>query len=264
MSKLDLRDQLTARYGSSQTPASTPVQIDTEKAFVVHAESGRTLITAPIREVANDHAGFTFLHGRLVGAEQPNRNGAFWSTEDLELGQHSVAGGPLNWLHDEERIIGCLRDGNFTPAKDDMPGHIASTATVWRYLFPQETAVVELAAKAGELFYSMECVSREVMCLDTPGRPGCGESFSYMDYDSGKSCAHLRERSSVRRFVDPIFLGAAVIVPPVKPGWADANADVIRQAAALSEKADLAHGSLSQKQAQDLAARVLIWGNRTS
>jgi hypothetical protein len=33
---------------------------------------------------ANQH--FLWIQGRFVGAEKANRNGAFWKTEDLELG----------------------------------------------------------------------------------------------------------------------------------------------------------------------------------
>lgn len=269
-SKADLRDQLRAKYvRGAQTPADAELtetlveHLDVERAFVVHAESGRTVITAPLREVSASNAGFTYLRGRLVEADSPNRNGAYWSTGDLELGQATVAGGPLNWLHDEAKVIGCLTDGQLVSgresAADGIGNHIVSTAAVWRFLFPRETQVIEKAAADGMLFYSMECVSKEVACI---GDRGCGSTFAYGDYDAGNCCSHLRERSSTRRFVDPLFLGAAVIVPPVEPGWAHANADVVRQAAALRESADLDAGGLSKQQADDLATAVLSWANR--
>lgn len=262
---IDLRDEMRRKYGA---PTATPVPVQTaspERAFVVHADSGRTVITAPVREVANN-AGFTYLHGRLVGADAPNRNGALWTTEDLRMGEATVAGGPLNWLHDENQIIGCLMDGKLVTdereAASEHGPHIASTAAVWRFLYGQQADTIEKAAADGQLYYSMECISREVACVDTPGRPGCGESFKYGDYDAGNCCSHLRERSSVRQFVDPMFLGAAVIVPPVQPGWAHASVDVVRQAAALTEEQQVA-GELSTAQARDLAAAVLTWANRS-
>lgn len=273
---IDLRDELRRKYGSkppvqsappvaAAPPVVTPVGTETEKAFVVHAESGRTVITGPIREVAMVNQGFTYLKGRFVEADSPNSNGALWTTGDLQLGQSTVAGGPLNWLHDENHVIGSFLDGALVSGREDaaVGNHIVSTAAVWRFLFPKEADTIERAAADHQLFFSMECISKEVACIDTPGRPGCGEHFSYADYDSGRACAHLRERSSVRRFVDPIFLGGAIIVPPIRPGWANAEAGVVRQAAALSESAHLASGDLTGQQALDLATAVLQWANRT-
>lgn len=269
---IDLRNRLRETYG---TPPSTPVETprpdsaepERERAFVVHAKSGRTVITGPVREIALANAGFTYLRGRFVEADAPNLNGAMWTSDDLELGQTTVAGGPLNWLHDDHQIIGSLLDGRLVKAAREgaahqPSNHIETTAAVWRFLFPKQTNAIERAAKDNGLYFSMECISREVACIDAPGRPGCGESFGYEAYDKGEVCQHLRERSSVRRFVDPIFLGGAVIVPPVKPGWANAEAEVVRQAAALSEAEHLAGDALTDKQATELAAAVLQWANR--
>lgn len=275
MSKADLRDQLRRRWGTnagivppvatsvatSPGSAQLPAIVVPERAFVVHAESGRTVITAPIREVASSNEAFTYLSGRLVGADTPNNNGALWTSEDLELGQATVAGGPLNWLHDETKIIGCLLDGAFVggreAAADGVGNHIASRAAIWSFLYPHETSIISSAAAQGQLFYSMECVSKEVSCV---GDNGCGETVTYAAYDAKECCEHLRERSSIRRFVDPLFLGAAVIVPPVKPGWSHASADILRQAAALAET--MPDEALSKQQSQDLAGMILGWANR--
>ena len=111
-SKLDLRDQLRLRYGANPLPlvrVDPPVEL--ERAFVTHADSGRTVITAPIREVAHANVGFTYLRGRFVEADHANDNGAMWTTEDLQMGGPTVAGGPLNWLHDDRKIIGALLHG---------------------------------------------------------------------------------------------------------------------------------------------------------
>lgn len=272
MSKLHLRDELRQRYGSPAVPVVPDAgpALDVERAFVVHADSGRTVITAPLREVASVNPGFTYLRGRFVGAEKANGNGALWSTKDLQLGENTVAGGPLNWLHDDTHIIGCITDGQMVApdralAADGVTEpHIVATAAVWRFLFPRETATIEKAAADGGLYYSMECISREVACVDSPGRPGCGMQVGYEEYNNRGAdlCQHLRERSSVRQFVDPIFLGGAVVVPPVRPGWASANAEIVRQAAELREQAGLAEGNLTQQHALDLATAVLGWANR--
>lgn len=267
-----LRDEYARRYGTP-VPDVTPVEIpalDAEKAFVMTAKSGRTVITAPLREVAATNIGFTYLRGRMVGGEHPNANGAFWSADDLELGQSTVAGGPVNWLHDENKIIGALLDGQFVAEREAAATsmglhqpHIVSTAAIWKFLYPNEAAVVEKAAADGQLMQSMECVSRAVACMDGPnGLSGCGEEFSYSDYNAGKTCSHLRERSSMRRFVDPIFLGTAIIVPPVKPADAHASMEVVRQAAESVERAEFAPDGITSDQAQALAIRVLEWANR--
>lgn len=341
-SKLALRNQLQLRYGSNPLPhIQVDPPVEAERAFVTHADSGRTVITAPVREVAHANAGFTYLRGRFVEADHANDNGAMWTTEDLQMGGPTVAGGPLNWLHNDRIIIGsllsgelvyggteaarkfsadqrkkaagqghALSDGSFPiknaedlhnairlagkakdPAKarahikkraaalglsnlipdswksqksalDQTPGnHIVADAAVWRFLYPDQTAIIEKAAADGALYYSMECVSREVTCLDLPGRPGCGETFAYAAYDGGQTCHHLRERSSVRRLVDPVFLGGAVIVPPVLPGWKGAEATVLRDAAALTEANQL-DDTHTHDQAMALATAVLEWANR--
>ena len=267
---IDLRNRFRETYGTTseiEPPASTDVEtgtVEPERAFVLHAKSGRTVITGPVREVAMANAGFTYLRGRFVEADSPNANGAMWTTADLELGQNTVAGGPLNWLHDDRMIIGSLLDGQLVGSREEasMGNHIETTAAVWRFLFPKQTDAIEKAAKDHGLYFSMECISRQVACVDTPGRPGCGEQFDYGDYDAGNVCSHLRERSSVRRFVDPVFLGGAIIVPPVRPGWANADAEIVRQAAALSEAQGLAGDDLTTRQAAELTAAVLQWANR--
>lgn len=265
------RAELRKRYlPAAKTP--TPVEVENEpeveRAFVLHAESGRTIITAPVRETAAVNKGFLYLNGRFVEADTPNRNGAMWTSDDLELAQGTVAGGPLNWLHNETHIIGTLLDGSFVSREaaekagaTGVGNHITSTAAVWRFLFPREAELIQKASQDAQLYYSMECVSREVMCLDSPGNPGCGETFEYADFLGKRACAHLNQRSSARRFVDPIFLGGAIIVPPVQPGWARADVEVLRQAAEYAEEHSL-EGALSRPQAEALVERVLLWANR--
>lgn len=268
---IELRDRLRARYAKPSTSvdsqaAAPQAPVEQPRAFAFQSKAGRTVISAPLREVAMKNDGFLYLHGRFVEADVPNGNGALWTTEDLQLGEATVAGGPLNWLHDDRKIIGTLLASEMVHTREaagagDIGNHIASTAAVWRFLFPQEARAIEQAAETNGLFYSMECVSKQVACVDSPGRPGCGEQFSYADYNAGRACAHLREKSSIRRFVDPIFLGGAVIVPPVKPGWARAEVDVVRQAAELTEQHGLGVG-LDRGIAEEMTAQILTWANR--
>jgi len=102
----------------------------------------------------------------------------------------------------------------------------------------------------------MECVSQKVMCVD-----GCGESFEYAVYNRQEACSHLRERSSIRRFVDPIFLGGALIVPPVQPGWQNAEVEVVRAAAQVIEEHELT-ADLTKPEAEQMVQQILTWANR--
>jgi hypothetical protein len=235
-----------------------------EQAFVVTGNTGRTVITAPLREIASKNEGFTYLHGRFVEADRPNRNGAMWSTDDLELAEATVAGGPLNWLHDDQKIIGTLLDGHLVAGREaaaaGLNSHIVSTAAVWRFLFPNETAVIEKAAQENQLWYSMECISKDVLCT---GEAGCGDIFPYQTVMRQQACGHLNDRSSVRRFIDPVFLGGAIIVPPVRPGWARADVEVVRQAAGLTEEHAL-DAELEKPEAQAMVASILTWANRAA
>lgn len=310
--------------------------------LVIDATNGgdsRTVITVPVEESALDPESFvTRIRGRLVGAEEANRNNQFWSTGDLVFGVGSVAGGPLNWLHDEKRIVGAITDarlvggpgrdgakaatvsaedrrkmaksgqampdGSFpipdeehlrsaiklarTPAQrrhvikrakalgksalipdswreaagEDVRDlaaqqpHIEAESVLWSFIYPQETHVVRDAAAAGSLFYSMECVSKTVECF---GPTGCGKVMAYADsvQRNEAACPHVRDRSSIRRLINPVFLGAAVIVPPVRPGWANAHADVIRRAAASEHVQEFTGGDV------ELGAQILSFCNQT-
>lgn len=280
-----LKERLESKYrltGRPQTSVSTlpapPLESATsatsatddlhrEEAFVVEGPRS-TVITAPVRELAMANPTFAYLEGRLVGADRPNRNGAYWTTADLEMGQATVTGGPLNWLHSETKIIGALLDSQMVmspeqASADDLGNFINTKAAVWRFLFPRETAVIEKFARERALWFSMECISKTITCIDTPGRPGCGETFEYLDVQrqSASVCQHVREKSSIRRFGDPTFQGAAIIVPPIRPGWAEANADIVRQAAQLSEDSGLDQ-QMESDEARSMVAQVITWANR--
>lgn len=215
---------------------------DIQRAFLTEAH-GKTMLTAPanVWERAlnkNDH--MMWMQGRFVGGETPNRNKALWSTKDLELGHPTVAHGPLNWLHEARHIIGTIADARMMPGSNGPESasttdpHIVAMSAVWKWIYPDEAWVIENASDSGKLWYSMECISENVECV---GDNGCGELASYGDYMQGRGCQHMREKSAVRRFDNPTFLGGAVIVPPVRPGWADADARVLQsEAASLAER----------------------------
>jgi hypothetical protein len=247
----------TPRTQTMSVVPVTPVQApDAAKAFVTDV-NGRTLITGPATTIAAmkdptvediTAAHMLWMHGRFVGAEVPNRNGALWSAGDLEMAKGSVVNGPLNWLHDARYVIGTLAKADYVDPRPALTGrsgqgvqraatvepHITATAAIWKWIYPDEAYVVQQASDQEMLWYSMECISKEVSCV---GEGGCGNTTTYAAYMSGAACEHVRQRASVRRFVNPVFLGGAVIVPPTRPGWAEADARVMSTATGLAEAA---------------------------
>jgi len=203
-----------------------------------------------------------WIAGRYVEADRPNRNMAYWSADDLQLGQPTVDHGPINWLHQERHIIGALAYSEYVPvereaaAESGVGSHIAALGALWPWIAREETAAIRSASEDGRLWFSMECVSREVACMEE----GCGHSAEYKPYmktpDTSR-CDHMRS-GGVRRFVDPIFEGAGIIVPPTEPGWANAEARVlIPKAEALLERNAAAFTGATDEDAVRVVAALM-------
>lgn len=243
-------------------PAFALENPDTGKmTLTVPLEVGREVAEGPSSRLTADDF-LLHLSGRLVEAEKANDNGAFWTQGDLEFGMPSIALGPLNWLHDERRVVGVLTDARMVnreaAAAVNLGPHVVSDAVLWKWLAPREAAAVEHFAEQRQAYYSMECVSREIACV---GENGCGATMDYLDAQNKteKACEHVKEHSSARRFVNPIFQGAAIIVPPTRPGWTNADLAVQRQAAAKAEKAELEMPGLSTPEVEQMVAQILQW-----
>ena len=306
-----------------------------EQGFLTEV-AGKVILTAPAstsfdnlpkelasrwQEMAGGSAHMMGLQGRFVEAEKANRNGAFWSTEDLQFGSMSVNHGPLNWLHQEKTVIGTIADNALVqpeatnkaffdavhagkvdgisyngpsdyytlnghdlqiPAEQlytlyasttnsfkvntaglfdvQMPRpYIAAASAVWKWVHPEKVAAIESAHDQGKLYYSMECIGRAIACTTDETHEGCGKEFDYVTamLSPEKTCAHIASRSSARRIVDPSFLGGAVIVPPVQPGWGEARLEVMRQASSLAEQTAASVGDLTASEWERLMAAVV-------
>lgn len=186
-----------------------------------------------------------WIAGDFVEADNPNQNTQFWTAGDLEMAEYTIRYAPLNMVHKFQTPIGFfaatknvkLERPTLTVVGDDSAEterqgsmKIQALSGLWTHLFPFEAAQTEAANEAGLLFYSMECRGTHLTCGtdEARGLEGCGETFEYMKIDT--HCEHLLERSSVRHIVSPTFRGGAIIVPPVKPGWQNANASVLQDA----------------------------------
>lgn len=279
-SLLSLRDRLmpnipreAARAAVLDRPITAPQpHVTSLPAFALeNPDTGKVTLTVPleVREVAEGPSSrltaddfLLHLSGRLVEAEKANENGAFWTQGDLEFGMPSIALGPLNWLHDERRVVGVLTDARMVSREQaaavNLGPHVVSDAMMWKWLAGREAAAVEHFAEQRQAYYSMECVSREIACV---GENGCGATMDYLDAQNKteKACEHVKDHSSARRFVNPIFQGAAIIVPPTKPGWTNADLSVQRQAAAKAEKAELEVPGLTTPEVEQMVAQILQW-----
>lgn len=301
-----VRDRLRKRYiasdGSSRTAPDAPPEsaraVPLDGGFLTEI-GGRLILTAPAATVsvadelppelaeswekasaANPY--MLWLQGRFVEAEKANRNGAYWTTEDLQFGEMSVRHGPLNWLHEEDKIVGTIADnalvlppgsqsvgpatlaGMVQPELVEIPGqkyprpYMAAISSVWKWIAPERAALIEAAAKRGDLFYSMECVAQKMECASDGDHDGCGKSFDYMQAVARPetTCEHIAGRTSARRMVKPFFLGGAVILPPMQPGWMDARVDIV-QAASLAEQAYSQSLDVPEKRWLSLMAEVI-------
>jgi hypothetical protein len=262
----EIRDRLNPRLPGRRILRAVPApagSVTSAPAFVVEdPDSNRVVLAQPIETAAFTADDFLLkFRGRLVRAEQANRNGAFWSSKDLEFGLPSVAHGPLNWGHDVATIVGTLVDPKLVKAEHAAAGagtHIQTGAVMWAYLYPERARVLRQHIDSGTAWLSMECVSNEVACV---GPNGCGAVMPYADAQmrTGKACQHIKERASHRRFVNPIFQGAGVIVPPQAPGWADAHITGVAEAEGLAEAASLQVPGLSDADVVGMVASILEW-----
>ncbi len=175
---------------------------------------------------------FVWIAGRYVQGEQANRNGHFWTTDDLKAGNSTIKHTPLNVLHKFDRPVGTFVETKIveraaTDSAESLP-EIQALSVVWGANFPEVAAAVKTAHDAGQLWYSMECVAEQVQCLE------CERSFAWtMDYS--QACDHLAsDKRQPRRFINPTFLGGGLIFPPAEPGWSDA--DVTEVAHRLTEE----------------------------
>ena len=213
-----------------------------------------------LRSKAATASANMWITGRYVEADAPNRNAAYWSTADLEVGQPTVAHGPINWLHEERHIIGAIADSKLvlsreSAAEGEVGNHIVALGAIWPFIYPEEARMIRDASESNQLWFSMECVSRAIACL----ADDCEVELPYGDYMRQKAsrCEHMND-GAPRRFIDPVFEGAGIIVPPVRPGWARADARVLMpQAAALAERQAAAFDGMETSSAEMLVAQLI-------
>jgi hypothetical protein len=176
---------------------------------------------------ASDHIkpnpGVKWILGKYVEADKANRNGQMWSFEDLQMSRPTVVNSPMNVNHQRRRIVGSFVAAEMMyPIEEnsqelEVHPYIEALGAFWKHYFPEELLLVERAFDEGSLWLSMECVADSVTCIS-----GCGREFAYEGPFAPSYCSHINE-GGIKQLNRPTFLGGALILPPNRPGWADAD-----------------------------------------
>lgn len=210
-----------------------------------------------------ENSALKWIKGRYAEADRANLNRQYFGMENLKFGQPLLAHAPLNINH-TPLIVGAYAASEIVyptgeGAEDDDQGlnpYLDALSVFWKHYFPDEYQEVEKAHKAGQLFYSMECVPDEIACT---GDAGCGRSFEYSGRSHATYCDHLNDPKSgvIKDLIRPHFTAGALIVPPVKPGWHKADIKQISQI--VKDHAEQAETLYSGLEADAPEGDVALW-----
>jgi len=218
----------------------------TSRAYVVETASDLP------RELASDYSkekfneSFVWIAGRYVQANATNSNGHYWTFDDVQKGERTIKYTPLNVLHEWKRPVGVFVETKIVQREDRIGDterllpEIQALSLLWGANFPELAEHVRAAHADKHLWYSMECIAESKQCLVC-------ESIYPFRAPASAVCEHLAtSRVSPRRFINPTFLGGALVFPPARPGWKDA--DITEVARLTAEYA--AHNEAEQWEAE--------------
>ncbi len=193
----------------------------TSKAYIVTEPKDFPVEMADNFSMKSSNPSFIWIAGRYVQADHANKKGHFWTVQDLKESEASIVHTPLNVAHKWERPVGSVVQTKMVSREEGADGpaspEIQALSVIWALVFPQVASEVRESHKQGTLFYSMECIAAEKQCLQ------CEQTFDYRA-SGADVCEHLgSDERAPRRFIDTTFLGAALIYPPARPAWKDAD-----------------------------------------
>lgn len=219
-----------------------------------------------------DSKHVAWILGKYVEADNANRNRQFFALDELVENAKSLNFQPLNIGHAFPPVGTFVGNEIIYPNVEGADGgsqnaFVEALSVMWKDAFPAEFQAVEAAYKSGKLAYSMETKPEYVTC---GGEHGCGQQFKYVGRVDPSYCPHINKPTSdmAKMFTTPHFTGGALIIPPVAPGWA--NADVTSVAAFDGQeaehtyeaiKAEFSH--LDPKEWEEMMRQILVSNSRT-
>lgn len=199
-----------------------------------------------------------YVIGRFVEAEKANNNKQYFSLSGLQIAKPSITNAPLNVNHSWRNIVGAfLASEMIYPTTEDagdapLNPFIESLGVVWKHYFPDEYRLVQAAHAEGSLFYSMEAVPQTI---STIGGTDDAKEYVYEGRVSPNYPDEINNRTVSAIVLNrPWFVGGALIIPPVKPGWS--SADITQVSNFMNEslrEAEMAYETISDV-APDLEA----------
>lgn len=197
--------------------------------------------SANFKKTFQDHAPnprLLWMHGQYVEADNPNGNGAMWTSDELSIASLTPNFMPVTVMHDPRMSVGLIADTSLlTPQKDSVPrARIDSHIAVWAHRYPEVALEVEENARQGSLMQSMECFNPSYDCS------ACGMTFQKQPHGEERAnwCAHLKGESGERasRILRGVnFTGVGLIFGTrgVKGAMPTANLELEEVAAAHEE-----------------------------
>lgn len=186
-----------------------------------------------------------------------DRNGAFWSIADLELGELSVRHGPLNWLHEARHVIGTIANTQLVTREEaadrdlDQP-HMYAASAICKWTYPtRRGSSSRPPTTARSVLHGVREQRRRLRRSCCLRRLPQGRRRQLRPHAHEERGAPLRQPRPSRRRGHPAA-GAT--------GLAEADAQVLRQASMLVERASEQAGppNIPATEWEQLLAQVLL------
>lgn len=165
----------------------------------------------------------SYVVGRFVESDKGNLNRQLLSLDGIQLAKPTLQNAPMNMNHNARRVVGSyIATEMMFPTQESADDEsvlnpfLEALGVVWKSYFPEEYRDIAKAHAEGSLYFSMETVPERVQCQ------GCMEEFAYAGPQSATYCSHINDREADRLLINPHFVGGALVIPPAKPGWANA------------------------------------------
>lgn len=185
-----------------------------------------------------------WIVGNYIEADRQNSNGHYFPLPDIPAGIETLRGKALNMLHRERYVVGhyvgaqLLDENGIEMTAEDVAARaegsddskdikavarptVEAVAAFHWTRFPGEFEDIQMAHSLGSLYFSMESIPKEVSCLT------CDKRVAFDGLESETYCSHMNGPVGPKRLHEPRFLGGAIIIPPVKPGWSQAEIKTI-------------------------------------